>query len=52
MRRTVVPHTAGTGAAIAPRAMDATKGAAGFFAAVLVGAGVIIVVGIVGILLS
>lgn len=52
MRRTVVPHTDGTGTAIAPRAMDATKDAAHFFAAVVVGAGVIIIVGLVGILLT
>ena len=51
-RRAVVPHTSGTGAAIAPRAMDSTKDMARFLVAVSVGAAVIVVVGLVGILLS
>ena len=51
LRRTVVPRTTGTGAVVAPRAMDA-KDTVNFLAAVLVGSLVIIVVGLVGILLS
>lgn len=52
-RRNVVPHrVTASGEAAIPRAMDAHGGEVNFFAAVVIGALVIIVVGFVGILLS
>lgn len=52
-RRSVAPHSvSAAGEAVIPRAMDARPGAVSFIAAVLVGALVIVVVGLIGILVS